>query len=151
MSGTRQRKTKVPKALQFKQQVCFPLYSASNAVVRAYRPYLDKLDLTYLQYMVLMILWEEQTTNVKNLGERLSLDSGTLTPLLKRMESKGLVIRTRSENDERNLIVSITSTGESIKDKAKEIPKQVAKQTGLTLEEHQQLKALCLKVVSNLK
>jgi len=141
---------KVPKELQFRQQVCFPLYSASNAVVRAYRPYLDALDITYLQYMVLMVLWEEQSTNVKNLGERLNLDSGTLTPLLKRLEAKQLVLRTRSKDDERNRIISITKSGNALQEKAKHIPKSVAKKTGLTLAEHQQLKSLCLKVVASL-
>ncbi len=141
---------KIPKELQFKQQICFPLYSASNAVVRAYRPYLDELDITYLQYMVLMVLWEEQSTNVKNLGKRLNLDSGTLTPLLKRLEAKELVVRTRSKDDERNRIISITKSGNALQEKAKNIPKSVAKKTGLTLTEHQQLKALCLKIVASL-
>jgi DNA-binding MarR family transcriptional regulator len=95
-------------------QLCFPLYSASNAVVRAYRPLLDKLDITYLQYIVLMVLWQETQVSVKELGLRLSLDSGTLTPLLKRLECKGLVDRTRCVDDERVRIITITVQGEAL-------------------------------------
>jgi DNA-binding MarR family transcriptional regulator len=109
-------------SLLFDNQICFPLYSAANAVVRAYRPLLKKLDITYLQYMVLMLLWEESKLNVKELGQRLRLDSGTLTPLLKRLEHKGLVTRSRSEVDERVRIISITKRGLALKAKARDIP-----------------------------
>ncbi|TQV72355.1 MarR family transcriptional regulator [Aliikangiella marina] len=142
-------KPSVPDHLQFKRQICFPLYSASNAVVRAYRPYLDELKITYLQYMVLMVLWEEQASNVKTLGERLNLDSGTLTPLLKRLEAKGFISRQRDKTDERGRIIRITQSGNALKSLAKDIPTKVAKKTGLTIEEHQQLKTLCLKIVAN--
>ena len=83
------RDTSNSSQLLFENQICYPLYSAANALVRAYRPLLDELDITYLQYMVLMLLWQESSLNVKELGQRLRLDSGTLTPLLKRLESKG--------------------------------------------------------------
>ena len=94
--------------LLFDKQICFPLYSAANAMVRAYRPLLAELDITYLQYMVLMVLWQESSLNVRELGQRLTLDSGTLTPLLKRLDSKGLVERKRSIEDERVRVISIT-------------------------------------------
>jgi len=134
--------------LQLDKQICFPLYSASNAVIRAYRPYLDALDLTYLQYMVLMVLWQEKQLNVKALGEKLYLDSGTLTPLLKRLEAKGFVSRKRSELDERARVISLTSEGERLKSQAKDIPMAVAAQSGLTENEHQTLKKLCLKILA---
>jgi DNA-binding MarR family transcriptional regulator len=100
--------SKNPPQLLLENQICFPLYSAANALVRAYRPLLEDLDLTYLQYVVLMVLWEDSSLNVKELGERLGLDSGTLTPLLKRLEGKGLVDRRRSETDERARIITVT-------------------------------------------
>jgi len=93
--------TNTDNVLCLENQVCFSLYSAANAMVRAYRPMLDKLDLTYPQYLVMLVLWQEQGISVKTLGDKLFLDSGTLTPLLKRLESKGLVSRGRSEQDER--------------------------------------------------
>ncbi len=138
----------VPKHLRLSNQICFPLYSASNAVIRAYRPLLDELDITYLQYIVLMVLWEEPSLNVKALGQRLTLDSGTLTPLLRRLEVKGLVLRKRSEQDERSRIISITKEGLELKTMAKAIPKQVACTLGLSDEQHQQLKQLCQQILS---
>ncbi|MFB1035768.1 MAG: MarR family transcriptional regulator, partial [Sinobacterium sp.] len=106
-------------ALLFDNQICFPLYSAANAMVRVYRPLLKELNVTYLQYMVLMLLWEQKTLNVKQLSQQLRLDSGTLTPLLKRLELKGLVTRSRSEVDERVRVITITNQGLTLKVKAK--------------------------------
>ena len=105
--------SKVEKSPQllFENQICFPLYSAANAVVRAYRPLLESLDLTYLQYMVMLVLWQERELSVGDLGQRLRLDSGTLTPLLKRLEGKGYVTRSRSEKDERVRVIAITRQG----------------------------------------
>lgn len=137
----------VPKQLQLENQLCFPLYSASNAVIRAYRPFLKALDITYLQYIVLMVLWEEESLNVKELGQRLHLDSGTLTPLLKRLESKGFVSRKRSELDERARIIAITKEGKSIQKQAETIPKELVCKVGLSQEQQQQMKALCLQVL----
>ncbi|HAT8497947.1 TPA: MarR family transcriptional regulator, partial [Vibrio vulnificus] len=87
--------------LLLENQICFPLYSAANAVIRAYRPLLEALDLTYSQYLVLLVLWQQNGINVKDLGAKLHLDSGTLTPLLKRLEAKGIVERRRGQTDER--------------------------------------------------
>ena len=129
--------------LLFDNQICFPLYSAANAIVRAYRPLLDQLDLTYLQYMVLMVLWQESCLNVKELGQRLRLDSGTLTPLLKRLEAKGFVERTRSEVDERMRMISITKAGRSLQSKARDIPHKLACTIGLPAARGEQLKKLC--------
>jgi MarR family transcriptional regulator, organic hydroperoxide resistance regulator len=129
--------------LLFENQICFPLYSAANAVVRAYRPLLDELDLTYLQYIVLMVLWQETSLNVKELGERLALDSGTLTPLLKRLEGKGLVERRRSEKDERVRIITISREGMALQERAREIPQKLACTIGLPIEQGRELKQLC--------
>ena len=104
-------------ALTLENQVCFPLYSAANALVRAYRPFLEPLDLTYLQYMVLMVLWQDSPVTVKELGHQLRLDSGTLTPLLKRLEGKGLVQRRRSSEDERARLISLTEAGTALRRK----------------------------------
>jgi DNA-binding MarR family transcriptional regulator len=138
--------------LLFENQICFPLYSAANAVVRAYRPLLDELDITYLQYIVLMVLWQESSLNVKQLGQRLSLDSGTLTPLLKRLESKGFVERKRSDQDERVRIITITKQGMGLKNKARDIPQKLACTIGLPATQGRELKTLCeqlLKALGN--
>ena len=105
-------------ALKLKNQLCFPLYAASREIIKMYKPYLDELDLTYTQYIAILLLWEHKSMTVKEIGEHLFLDSGTLTPLLKKLEAKGYITRARSTKDERNLIVSITDVGEAIKDKA---------------------------------
>jgi DNA-binding MarR family transcriptional regulator len=136
--------------LLLENQVCFPLYSAANAVVRAYRPLLDELDLTYLQYMVLMVLWQESSLNVKELGRRLGLDSGTLTPLLKRLERKGLVERKRSEQDERVRLITITKQGMSLKKKALDIPKKLACIIGLPIAQGVELKKMCERLLAAL-
>lgn len=141
--------TNTPQLL-LENQICFPLYSAANAVVRAYRPLLDELDITYLQYIVLMVLWEESSLNVKELGQRLSLDSGTLTPLLKRLEGKGLVERKRSEQDERARIITITKQGMGLKAKASDIPHKLACSIGLPAAQGKQLKALCQQLLAAL-
>jgi DNA-binding MarR family transcriptional regulator len=137
-------------SLLFDKQICFPLYSAANAVVRAYKPLLKDLDITYLQYMVLMLLWEESSLNVKELGERLRLDSGTLTPLLKRLDAKGLVTRNRSEIDERVRIISITKPGLALKAKARRIPEQLACTIGLSKSKGREFKKLCEQLLAAL-
>lgn len=139
-----------PFHLQFDNQLCFPLYSAANAVIRAYRPHLQELDLTYLQYIVLMVLWEAKSLNVKELGARLNLDSGTLTPLLKRLDGKGLVTRSRSKQDERARIITITDQGMEIQKKAEQIPGKMFCQVGLSFEQTMQMKELCLHILSEL-
>jgi DNA-binding MarR family transcriptional regulator len=111
--------------LKLENQLCFPLYAAAKEVVRKYKPYLDKLDLTYTQYIAMMVLWENESMNVKELGSKLYLDSGTLTPLLKKLETKGYISRCRCKEDERNLIIRITETGEALKEKAASIPSEM--------------------------
>ena len=121
--------------LKLDRQLCFPLYACSREIIKQYKPYLDPLDLTYTQYITMLVLWERRNINVKTLGDILYLDSGTLTPLLKKLETKGLVTRKRSCEDERNLIVSITEAGEALKEKALHIPTQLKEGVNLTPEE----------------
>ena len=113
-------------SLKLENQLCFPLYACAKEVVKKYKPFLDELDITYTQYIAMMVMWEHKKMNVKELGEYLFLDSGTLTPLLKTLEKKGLVTRARSKEDERNLVVSVTDEGMALRDKALDIPKKVA-------------------------
>ncbi|MBQ4604179.1 MAG: MarR family transcriptional regulator, partial [Clostridia bacterium] len=126
---------------------CFPLYACSREIVKRYKPFLDEIGLTYTQYIAMMVMWERKSVNVKELGECLYLDSGTLTPLLKKLESKGYVTRMRSDKDERNLVVAITDEGEKLKDKAVEIPFQIAGCTNLTPEEGVQLYGILYKIL----
>lgn len=128
--------------LKLEDQVCFSLYSASNALIRTYRPLLSALELTYLQYMAMIVLWEHKQLNVKQMGELLHLDSGTLTPLLKRLEEKALVIRRRSQKDERVREITLTSQGEALYQQAQKIPEQLACQINFSQENTQQLKTL---------
>lgn len=112
--------------LKLENQLCFPLYAAAKEVVRTYTPLLIPLGLTYTQYLVLLVLWETQSMNVKDLGDTLFLDSGTLTPVLKRLEKQGYIKRERSKEDERVLIASLTEEGETLKQAALEIPGKIA-------------------------
>lgn len=125
--------------LKLENQICFPLYAASREMIKLYRPYLDALDLTYTQYIAMMVFWEQKKINVKELGKKLYLDSGTLTPVLKSLEAKGFVHRYRSTQDERVLLVEITEAGEALKEKAKAIPGCVAASVGLGKEDAIQL------------
>ncbi|MEV0270976.1 MarR family transcriptional regulator [Hamadaea sp. NPDC050747] len=118
--------------LTLDNQVCFALYSASRAVTAVYRPILEPLGLTYPQYLVLLVLWENDPVTVKHLGEELMLDSGTLSPLLKRMIAAGLVTKERSSADERSVLVRLTPAGRDLRDRAAGVPAQVAAATGLT-------------------
>ena len=122
-------------ALKLENQLCFPLYAASKEVVRKYKPFLDKIDLTYTQYIAMMVLWEHKRVTVKDLGSFLYLDSGTLTPLLKKLEAKGLLNRKRSEEDERSLIVTITPAGEQLREQALSVPTRMAQCSKLAPEE----------------
>lgn len=133
--------------LKLENQMCFPLYAAAREVVKLYRPHLDKINLTYTQYIAMMVLWEQGSTTVKELGNALYLDSGTLTPLLKKMEAKGLITRRRSEADERSLIVSLTAEGEALKDKALSVPHQMASCVCLEPEEAQELYRILYKLL----
>jgi DNA-binding MarR family transcriptional regulator len=122
----------VPDSLRLDDQICFALYAASRAVTAAYQPRLSALGLTYPQLLVMMVLWEHQTATVSSLGARLLLDSGTLTPLLKRLEKQGLVTRARSRDDERVVEVGLTAAGKRLREKAAPIPLEVGCQTQLT-------------------
>ena len=122
-------------SLKIENQLCFPLYACSKEIIRQYKPYLDKLDLTYTQYITMMVLWENHSMNVKELGTHLFLDSGTLTPLLKKLEAKNLITRSRSKEDERNLIVTVTDEGMALRDEALFVPEEMAKCVSLTPEE----------------
>lgn len=126
--------------LRLDLQLCFPLYAASRAMVQTYTPLLAKLGLTYPQYLVMLVLWETDGVSVKELGERLYLDSGTLTPLLKRLETLALVRRERSTEDARSVRVSLTPQGRTLRRKAAAIPEAIACRTGLSLEELSRLR-----------
>lgn len=134
--------------LKLEQQLCFSLYSASNMISRAYRPLLDKLDLTYLQYIVMMVLWEHKSLNVSELGQRLRLDSGTLTPLLKRLETKQLVVRKRGKTDERVRQISLTRRGAALRKSAESIPLEIVTRVNISREDGLELKRLCDKLLA---
>ena len=135
-------------ALRLDHQICFPLYAASKEIVKRYKPFLDELDLTYTQYITMLVLWEKEKVGVKELGERLYLDSGTLTPVLKSLEQKGYVVRTRPESDERTLLVTLTEAGQKLKDQAVSIPgKMVSSCVALSAEEATQLYVILYKIL----
>lgn len=138
-------------ALKLENQMCFPLYAAAREVTKLYRPYLDALNLTYTQYITMMVLWECGECSVKALGDKLYLDSGTLTPVLKNMESKGFVRRVRSREDERMLIVTLTDKGRALKERAKSVPAQVGSCIRLTPEEAQTLYRLLYKLLDTIE
>lgn len=112
-------------ALKLKNQLCFPLYAVSKEVTRLYKPFLDPLGLTYTQYITMMVLWENDDLNIKSLGEKLFLDSGTLTPLLKKLESQGLVTRIRNKDNERSVFIKLTDEGWKLRDRAIMVPEQI--------------------------
>ena len=134
-------------ALKLENQLCFPLYACSREIIKKYKPHLDRLDLTYTQYITMLVVWEKENITVKALGDILYLDSGTLTPLLKKLEAKGLVSRTRSTEDERNLIISVTPRGEQLKEEALDIPGQMAKEVKLAPGETELLYKLLYKML----
>ncbi|AYD39454.1 MarR family transcriptional regulator [Clostridium fermenticellae] len=133
--------------LKLENQLCFPLYACAKEVVKKYKPFLEKIDLTYTQYITMMVIWEKIELNVKELGEYLYLDSGTLTPVLKKLESKGYITRVRSKDDERNLIVTLTEEGNKLKETAVKIPSQIGQCVKLDLEEIKTLYKLLYKML----
>ena len=139
------------ESLKLGNQLCFPLYACSKEIIRKYKPFLDEIDLTYTQYITMMVMWEKKSVNVKTLGECLYLDSGTLTPVLKKLECKGYITRERSEKDERNLVVSITDSGMKLRDKAVEIPSRIGSCVRLTAEEAATLYNLLHKIIGNVR
>lgn len=136
--------------LRLDRQVCFPLYAASNLFGRLYRPVLAKLGLTYPQYLVMLVLWEQAPQSVGALGERLHLDSGTLTPLLKRMEAAGLVTRQRNSSDERRVLVGLTPPGAALREAAQDVPLTLASELGLSPGELSDLRATIQHLVDML-
>lgn len=139
------------EGLKLQNQICFPLYAVSREVIKQYRPYLDALDLTYTQYIAMMVFWEEKKLSVKELGKKLFLDSGTLTPVLKSLEAKGYVIRSRSKADERVLEVEITQKGEDLKEEAVSVPQSVVGCINLDADEALQLYQLLYKMLGTLQ
>jgi DNA-binding MarR family transcriptional regulator len=125
--------------LRLDNQLCFPLYAASREIIKLYHEPLSRLGLTYTQYITMMVLWEEKSISVKDLGKRLFLDSGTLTPLLKALEKEGYITRTRSKEDERVLVVELTDEGKKLKEKAASIPSEVGKCVKLSAEDAKEL------------
>ena len=136
--------------LKLENQLCFPLYACSREVMKKYRPHLDKLNLTYTQYITMLVMWEKRQINVKELGRILYLDSGTLTPVLKSLEAKGFVRRHRSEDDERVLIIDITPKGEKLQEEALSIPENLSNSIDITEDEVENLYTLLYKVLSRL-
>ena len=134
-------------ALRLKNQLCFPLYAVSNMITRKYKPLLDKLDLTYTQYIVMMVLWEEKQVNEKFLCEALCLKSNTVAPLLKKLEAKGYISKAKDRNDERNLMITLTQAGADLQDKALCVPESIAQQFHLTEEEATSLYKVLYKML----
>ncbi len=135
------------EALRLNNQLCFPLYACARAVTRRYKPCLDAIGLTYTQYITMLVLWEQRRATSKTLGERLYLDSGTLTPVLKKLEEKGLVTRARDPHDERNLMVALTDRGATLEAAAAEIPAKMAKCLPLTPDEAETLCGILRKIM----
>ena len=134
-------------ALRLENQLCFPLYACARETIKLYKPFLDELDLTYTQYIAMMVLWEREAVTVKEMGTALHLDSGTLTPLLKKMEAKGFLTRRRSTDDERSLIVTLTEEGRAMQERALNVPYQVAQCVNLEPEEAAELYRLLYKLL----
>ena len=139
------------ECLKLSKQLCFPLYACSREMIKLYKPWLDELGLTYTQYITMMVLWEHKAMTVKALGQELYLDSGTLTPLLKKLEEKGLVTRRRSEQDERNLIVTLTEKGEALREDALHIPAEMTKCVNLPKEDIRELYRMLYQMLEIVK
>ncbi|MED4128809.1 MULTISPECIES: MarR family winged helix-turn-helix transcriptional regulator [Shouchella] len=139
----------INEILRLDNQICFPLYAVNKEMTKRYRPLLEELNVTYPQYLVLLVLWESGEMSVKELGERLFLDSGTLTPMLKRMEENEFIARNRSKGDERVVNVTLTEQGEQAREKATKIPLRFLEQTNLNEEELMQLKRILAKMLKN--
>ena len=137
--------------LKLESQLCFPLYACAKEIVRRYNPLLEPLGLTYTQYIAMMVMWEHKSISVKEMGKLLFLDSGTLTPMLKKMEKAGLIRRKRSEDDERVVIVTITEKGEKLHDDASQVPVRMSGCVTLETEEAMQLYNLLHKLMKTFK
>ncbi len=137
--------------LKLERQLCFPVYLCSKEIIRHYTPHLDKLNLTYTQYIVMLYLWEHGMCNVKEIGNTLMLDSSTLTPLLKKLELKGYITRKRNANDERIVNVKLTRKGKSLREEAVEIPKKMGECINLSEKEVISLYSLTYKILANIE
>jgi len=136
--------------LKLENQLCFPVYAASRLIIREYQPYLDKLGITYLQYLVLMVLWENDNLTINEISQKLILNTNTLTPLLKRMEAMEILTRTRDANDERKVLIQLTSKGKKMRGKAAAIPEKLAASLNsdvMSLEELAKLKGNLYKLI----
>lgn len=136
--------------LKLENQLCFPLYACAKEITRRYQPRLDPLELTYTQYLVMLALWEYGAQTVKALGQRLWLDSGTLTPVLKKLEAKGYVVRRRNESDERSVVAALTPRGEGLADRAAEIPAEMGSCVKLSAQEAIQLQGLLYRILDGM-
>ena len=137
--------------IRLRNQLCFPLYAVSNKIIRSYKPLLDELDLTYTQYIVMMVLWENEDINEKKLGEMVHLQSNTLTPLLKKLQDKGYISMKKDKVDERNLVISLTKKGSDLKDRAVHVPESLAKSLNLDKEETAVLYRILYKILDDEK
>lgn len=138
------------ESLKLDNQLCFALYACAKEVTRIYKPLLDKFGITYTQYITLLVLWEHDNITVKELGKKLHLDSGTLTPLLKKLENMKLLKRIRDTHDERNVYIKLTDKGVNMRDEALEIPKKMFCSTGISMEEASNLKDKLKNLLNNL-
>ncbi|WP_230160233.1 MarR family winged helix-turn-helix transcriptional regulator [Peribacillus simplex] len=141
--------SKIEKVLE--DQLCFLLYASSREMTKKYKPLLDKLEVTYPQYLVLLLLWEQDTLTVKKLGELLALDSGTLTPMLKRMEQNGLIVRERSTEDERSVMIKLTEKGIGLQEEACFIPDRISAVSGEDKKVVEDLKASLIQLLKTLQ
>ena len=137
--------------IKLENQLCFPLYACSRAINRRYIPLLEKLDLTYTQYITMMAMWELKEANIKTLGKCLYLDSGTLTPLVKKLEAKGYITRERSKDDERNVIIKLTAAGEKLKDEAVKVPEAMGKCMNLNEKDAKELYRILYMILGELE
>ncbi len=135
------------KSLHLQEQLCFPIYASSRMVTRLYQPYLDEINLTYPQYITMLSLWEKDQVKVSDLGKELFLNTNTLTPLLKKLETKGLIERVRSKDDERTVLISLTKSGENLHSSAAHIPLKLIETIGMSLDELKQMRTLMWKLL----
>ena len=137
------------EVLKLENQICFPLYACSKEIVKRYTPFLEEIDLTYTQYITMMVLWEHNEMNVKELGKYLYLDSGTLTPVLKKLEQKGYITRKRDTKDERVLNVAVTEIGMLLREKAVDVPAKISSCVSLDIEDAKKLHEILYKLIKN--
>lgn len=148
--NTKKRQLSEPSLLDLDRQICHSLYSAANALVRAYRPLLENLDLTYPQYLVMMSLWQQDEVSISDLARHTRLDAGTLTPILRRLQKKGLIHIQVAEFDERRRMITVAGKGRALKKSAEKVPGQIACTVDMPAEDALKLKALCETLVSKL-